>query len=57
MEFFVAEDTPGLFSWGLTDAGGKVVAKSAATFPNREAAAAAMVSVAGSLPSAAVEDE
>jgi uncharacterized protein YegP (UPF0339 family) len=57
LEFFVAEEAPGQFSWGLKDAEGKVVAKSAATFPDREAAAAAMVSVAGSMPGAAVEDE
>ncbi|WP_183027076.1 DUF1508 domain-containing protein [Variovorax sp. UMC13] len=57
MEFFVAEEAPGQFSWGLRDAEGVVVAKSAATFPDREAATAAMVSVAGALPGAAVEDE
>lgn len=57
LEFFVAEDAPGQFSWGLRDAEGKVVAKSATNFPDREAATAAMVSVADSLPGAAVEEE
>lgn len=57
LEFFVVEDAPGVFSWGLKDADDKVVAKSAATFADREAAAAAMADVAGSLPGAAVEEE
>lgn len=57
LEFFVAEDAPGVFSWGLRDADGKVVAKSANTYADREAATAAMVSVAGSMPGAAVEEE
>ncbi|WP_219213785.1 DUF1508 domain-containing protein [Variovorax boronicumulans] len=57
MEFFVAEDAPGVFSWGLKDAEGKVVARSANTFSDREAATAAMVSVAGGMPGAAVEEE
>ena len=57
LEFFVAEEAPGQFSWGLRDAEGKVVAKSATNFPDREAATAAMVSVADSLPGAAVEEE
>lgn len=57
LEFFVAEEAPGQFSWGLRDADGTVVAKSATSFADRDAAIAAMVSVAGSLPGAAVEEE
>lgn len=56
LEFFVEEDAPGVFSWGLRDAEGKVVARSASTFADREAATAAMASVADSLPGAAIEE-
>lgn len=57
LEFFVAEDAPGLFIWGLRDAEGKVLAKSATSFADAASANAAMLSAASGLSGAAVEDE
>ena len=57
MEFFVSEEAPGRFVWGLRDVGGEVIAKSTRTFADRDSAIEAAEAIALALPGADIEGE
>lgn len=57
MQFFVLEEAPGKFIWGLREANGSVIAKSIQTFTLKEEALKAAAAVAFALPDAEIEGE
>jgi len=57
LEFFVSEEAPGRFVWGLRDVGGEVIAKSTRTFGDRDSAIEAAAAIALALPGADIEGE